>query len=251
MSEEKDFDPKSMELPPSREFDEAAALLAYAASERKPPARLKANLMASLRPKSAFSLPAPGWLLAAGALAALLIVPRFFKAAPRPEILSLRGDVRIDGRAVSVGDILGKGRVISVSPDGEAVVRIPGRAGFRLSRGAEAEIVRNDDAIEVRLTKGWILSAVKSGTPYTVATEHGAASALGTDFMVKAEGGWACVCICHGRLGLRGFSQTVIAAEHHYALAQPRFPAAEADAVGHSDAEIDSLRRQLRLDQPK
>ena len=165
------------------------------------------------------------------------------------ELLTVRGEVTVDGHAASAGERLAPGRTISVSADGEAVVRIGGRAGFRLTHGAQAIIVRDDEIVDVRLMKGWILSAGKTGTSYTVRTERGEASALGTDFMVKEEQGWAQVCICHGRLRLSGFSEATIAAEHHYAVAQPAFPVATAEGQkGHTDAEIASLRALLRFE---
>lgn len=249
MSEEKDFDPESMDLPPSREFEEAAGLLAYGASPRKPPARVKAELMASLRPQPARSFAAFRWVIAAGAVAAvaaLLLIPRLFRNRAQSEFVAIRGDVTVDGHAVSSGASLAPGQIISVPADGEAVVNIDGRAGFRLSRGARASISRDGDGIRVRLAKGWILSAVKTGTPYTVAAEHAEASALGTDFMVKEENGWAQVCICHGRLRLSGFSEATIASAHHYAISQPAFPVASAEGQkGHTDDEISSLRTLL------
>lgn len=251
MSEKEDFDPESMELPPSREFDEAAALLAFGAAERKPPVHVKARLMASLRSKPARSFVPSRWAIAAGAIAALLLAVRILHGRAQPELLAVRGEVTVDGHAASAGERLAPGRTISVSSDGEAVVRVGGRAGFRLSHGAQAVIVRDDKVVNVRLIKGWILSAVKTGTPYTVQTEHGEASALGTDFMVKEEQGWAQVCICHGRLRLSGFPAATIAAEHHAATTQTAFPNAAAEGQkGHTDAEIASLRALLRFDPP-
>jgi ribosomal 50S subunit-recycling heat shock protein len=252
MKKEENFEPASMGLPHSSEFDETAALLAYGATERKPPAHVKARLMASLRSKPERSGNSLRWIIAAGAIATLLLVPRFFSARAQSEFLVVRGAVTVDGHVVSAGERLALGQTISVPADGEAVVRIGKRAGFRLTHGAQAQIARDDSSVEIRLRKGWILSAVKTGTPYTVVTDHGRTSALGTDFIVKTEDGWAWACICHGRLGLSGFPQETIAAEHHAHILQPLFPSQKAEPrKGHTDEDIASLRALLHFDSSK
>jgi hypothetical protein len=246
--EEDDFNAESLDLPRSREFTEAGALLSCAAGERKPPARLKTRLMASLRPASPW-IVARNWTIGAAAFAALLFALFSSMNGPAAVVLEARGDVRIDGMPAASGAKLRSGQSVSVSGDAEAFVSVGGRAGFRLSRDAEARLVTEGKAIEVRLKSGWLLSAVKTGTPYAVAVEHGKVSALGTDFIVKVRDGLAYTCICHGKLGLVGFPQDRIESAHHGAIAQKGFPSGAAVGMeGHSDEETAALRRRLGLE---
>ena len=135
--------------------------------------------------------------------------------------------------------------VIAVSADGEAVVRFARRAGFSLTRGGRASLIRDESgAVVVKLSDGWLLSAVKTGAAYSVTTAHSRISALGTDFIVKARDERAYVCICHGRIGLEGdFPVTTLASEHHGAAAEPLYRSGlEAGVEGHADEDIDRLR---------
>lgn len=237
---------ESLHLPRSREFDEAASLLAYAAAERKPPPHLKERLMASLHPAAApFINIRWAFPTAAVALTAVLFAV-FFARAPRSAatLTSVQGVVMIDGRAASAGSSIAWGSALSVSPDGEAVVRVEGSAGFSLSRGGRAALAREGGVIEVRLSEGWLLSAVKTGTAYTVAAGDSRISALGTDFLVKVRDGKAYVCICHGRIGLAGnFPKTELASKGHASSSEPLYePGDEGGMEGHADDDIARLR---------
>ena len=150
----------------------------------------------------------------------------------------------IDGRAASAGSRVNGGSVLTVSPDGEAVVRVGDSAGFSLSRGGRAVLAREGGVIEARLSSGWLLSAVKTGTAYSVATSHSRISALGTDFIVKVRDGKAYVCICHGRIGLAGnFPKTELASKAHASLSEPLYePGDEGGMEGHADDDIARLR---------
>lgn len=242
---------ESLDLPSSRELEEAAALLAYAADERTPPPQLKERLMASFHPAAAsFIGRRSAFPIAAAALASVLIAV-FWARAPRSDatLASAQGVVTVDGRAVSAGSRVGWGSVVAVSPDGEAVVRIGDSAGFSLSRGGSAVLAREDGALVVRLTTGWLLSAVKTGTAYAVVTDHSRISALGTDFVVKVRDGRAYVCICHGRIGLAGdFPEPELASRAHGSSSEPKYePGGEGGMEGHSDDDIVRLRAAIGL----
>ncbi|MBI5246239.1 MAG: hypothetical protein HY923_03595 [Elusimicrobia bacterium] len=252
MTDDKDpLNAKSLDLPPSRELDEAAALLAYAAVERNPPAELKDRLMAGLRPVPTW-YQGKRWLrpAAAAALASVLLFVMWTRT-PRsgPILIASQGAVTVDGRAAAAGARVSWGSVIEVSSDGEAVVRVDDRAGFSLSRGGRAALSRDGAALSVRLFSGWLLSAVKTGTAYAVVTEHSRVSALGTDFIVKVRDARAYVCICHGHLGLGGdFPEPEIASQAHGSLTEPLYkPGSEGAMEGHSDDAIARLRDLVGL----
>jgi hypothetical protein len=250
MIEQDPFGPKDMDLPASREFDETAALLALAVAPRRPPAALKAALLRAIRPEPQGRRTRIWWLIPAAALAALLLIPAL-KLARRPaaEIVSVQGSVSVSGRPVGAGSPLRVGETIAVDPAAEAIVRIGGRAVFRLSRGGRAVISRAGSDIELSLQEGWALSAVNKGNAYSVVTAHGRIAALGTVFIVRAGAQRDYVCICNGRLLLSGnFPAKEIAAEHHLDvyLSSDAAPAPAAGPLdGHTDGEIESLKAYL------
>jgi hypothetical protein len=243
MNPQDPFDPRELDLPASREFGETAALLALAVAPRRPPAALKTRLMSAIRPEPRQS---PAWLwrlLPAAAVAALLLVPALrLVRRPAARIVSSQGTVLISGRAAGAGSPLRVGETIAVAPDGEALVRVGGRAVFRLSHGGRAVITRAGADIEVRLLDGWALSAVNKGNPYSVVTAHGRIAALGTVFIVRAGPERDYVCICSGRLLLTGdFPAREIAARHHLDvyLSSGSAPVPAAGPMdGHTDADL-------------
>lgn len=252
MMEDKDpLDAESLDLPPSRELEEVVALLAYDAVERKPPVHLKERLMASIRPAaSPFTFKRWAWpTVAAMAAAALVVVFAFRGSRDGATLEDVRGLVTVDGRPAAGGARVAWGSVVAVSEDGEAVIRVGRRAGLGLSRGGRARLTREGSALSVHLESGWLLSAVRTGAPYAVVTPHSRVTALGTDFIVKVHDGRAYVCICHGRIGLKGdFPRDEIASESHGAVSEPLFERGpEGPMEGHSDEDIARLRELTSL----
>ncbi len=237
MNTEDPFDPKSMDLDPSREFDEAAALLAQSVPLRRPPPGLKARLMTEIRPAA---LPWRFWTVPALAFASILI---FAYVAHRPAPLA----VVVSSSAGVAGAPIAAGQVITTPADGESVVRIGKDAVLKLSHGAEATIVRNGKTLEVRLKSGWLLSSVRHGQDYRVVTARGEVAALGTEFFVRVHPGKDYVCICKGRLRLSGaFPSAEIASEAHYDVwmdgsSRPAHGAGSME--GHGDEDWKEVRR--------
>ncbi len=231
---------------------EIAALLAHAAPERRPPAALKGRIMASLRGDVRPPLVSRRWALPAFAAATavvLLAVYMIPRGSESITVVSTAGAVSVGGRPASAGAGVSGGQEISVAADGEAVVRIGGAGGFRLSRGGRARVHARDGGVEVVVDSGWLLNAVRNGARYSVKTPHSRVTALGTDFIVKVREGRAYVCICHGRIGLSGdFPEPEISSEGHGALQEPSFtPDGAYGLQGHSDAEIGELRAAIGL----
>ena len=101
-----------------------------------------------------------------------------------------------------------------------------------------------------RLPSRWLLSAVVTGTPYSVVTQEGSISALGTVFLSKALDQETAVCICHGKIALTGaFGRKEIASSYHegWSFTSRRAPAAERGGTleGHEDEDVASLKAFL------
>lgn len=231
---------------------EIAALLAHAAPERRPPASMKGRVMASLREDARPAISIRRWAMPAFAAAtavAILIVYLMPRSAERITLVFSVGDVALDGRLAADGSGVSYGQEISVSGDGEAIVRIGSAGGFKLSRGGRARVLSHDNGVEVVVDSGWLLNSVRTGARYSVKTPRSRVAALGTDFIVKVREGRAYVCICHGRISLSGdFPEPELASENHDALAEPAFPPDGAVGMqGHSDADIAELRGKIGL----
>ena len=237
MSTEDPFDPKSLDLEPSREFDEAAALMAYGAALRRPPAGLKNRLMKAIAPAPAAWR---AWAVPSLAFAALLLVPYFFlRSRPIGEIVT--------SSSGGVGSSISSGQTITTPADGEVIVRVGKDAVLKLSHGAEATITRKDGALTVDLKSGWLLSSVRHGQVYRVSTARGAVDALGTEFFVRIRPDKDYVCICEGRLRLSGsFPTTEIAAAAHFDVwmdGSTKPEHASWSMEGHGDADWEAVRR--------
>lgn len=237
MNTEDPFDPKSLDLEPSREFDEAAAFLAYGAAPRRPPAELKRRLMKAIAPAPAAWRV---WAVPSLAFAVLLLVPYFLlRSRPVAEIVS--------SSFLDAGSSIASGQTITTPADGEVVVRAGKDAVLKLSHGAEATITRKGEALTVALKSGWLLSSVRHGQAYRVVTARGEVAALGTEFFVRVRPDKDYVCICAGRLRLTGaFPTTEIAAEGHYDVwmdGSTKPKQASWAMEGHGDADWEEVRR--------
>lgn len=236
-----------------REAQEAAGLLAFSAPERRPPPELKARVLTGARAASLSRAPRaflPRWAAASlGAACAAALLVWSLRPAPRAVLADVRGAVRVDGRAANAGETVAPGATVTVAEDGQAVLVFGARAAVRLLHGAGVSY-RESRGLEVELKAGWILSAVKTGTAYRVATAQGRVAALGTDFLVKAQKHDTYLCMCHGRLELSGdFGRAEVASQNHggwvftadRAPSQPDYGTME----GHADHDISSLRAFL------
>lgn len=216
MNTEDPFDPKSLDLEPSREFDEAVALLALGVAPRRPPTELKRRLMKAIAPTP---VAWRAWAVPALAFAVLLLVPYFYyRSGPVAEIVS--------STSGGIGSSITSGQTITTPADGEVIVRVGKDAVLKLSHGAEATVTRKGGALTVALKRGWLLSSVRHGQSYRVVTERGSVDALGTEFFVRIRPDKVYVCICKGRLRLSG-----------------AFPSSEIASEGHVDAWMDGTTK--------
>ena len=162
----------------------------------------------------------------------------------------MRGSVSIDGRPARAGERLKPGQMITVADGSEAVLLIGERVAARLLHGGEAVLADRSD-IHLELRKGWLLSAVVSGTPYSVVTEHGRISALGTDFMTRSQAGETFFCICHGRLKISGpFGEVQVESTNHggkvFTKSLSPHETPHGTMEGHMPGDITSLRAFLK-----
>lgn len=238
----------------AREAAELAGLLALA-DARKPPAALRERVLSSLEASQDAVPPAWAplrrWAAASGAFAALLIAVGVLNPGPRAVVAQVRGAVLVDDALVSAGVALKPGQTVSVSGDGQAVLSFRGKTAVRLLKGASASYsIGSDSAVTVSLQKGWALNAVKTGTPYSIATPQGRISALGTDYLVKAQGKDTWLCICHGRIGIEGkFGRGEASSQNHggwvFEAAKAPYDPKYGTLEGHGDEDISSLRAFL------
>jgi len=237
MNTEDPFDPKSLDLEPSREFDEAASLMAYGAAPRRPPAGIKRRLMKAIAPAPAAWR---AWAVPSLAFAVLLLVPYFFlRSRPVAEI--------VDASSGASGSSIASGQTINAPPDGEILLRVGKDAVLKLSHGGEATITRKGGALTVNLKSGWLLSSVRHGQSYRVVTARGAVDVLGTEFFVRIRPDKDYVCVCAGRLRLSGaFPTAEIAAEAHtdaWMDGSTKPEHAGWSLEGHGDADWEAVRR--------
>lgn len=236
-----------------RETAELAGLLALS-EERKPPAALRERVLSSLATEPAiasFWAPLGRWAAATAAVAALLLAVVTRPQDSRAILAKTRGLVTVDGAIAESGARLKAGQIVSVSDDGLAVVSFQGKAAVRLLHGATASFsLGSDSTVDVFLQKGWALNAVSKGIPYSVVTPHGRISALGTDYLVKAQPKDTWLCICHGRIAINGkFGRREAASEKHdgWAFEAARAPYKPDDGTmeGHDEESIRTLRAHL------
>lgn len=250
MMEKENWSKEELELS-ERETAELAGWLALS-EERKPPAALRERVLSSMEAAPSVAAawaPLGRWAAASGAFAALFLAAGLWTPTPAARLASTRGLVTVDGRAASSGAALRGGQVVTVSEDGQAVIAFNGRAAIRLLHGGTVSF-KTGAAVEVALQKGWALSAVKKGASYSLATKDGRVTALGTDYLVKAQPKDTWLCICHGRIGIEGRFPTAEAASDNHggwvfeAAKAPRKPD-YGTLEGHGDEDISSLRAFL------
>lgn len=248
MNRKDPFRPEELDLPASKEFAELAGLLALAAPAQTPPAPLKGKVMSALYDPAQPPFTGRRRWAAAGAAAFAASLLLLFLGRPKAVLLGVSGEAAVDGLAAASGAVLREGSVVSVEGASEAVVLLKGRAAVRLSRGGRIRLDSLGASPKVTQLSGWALSAVKSGTPYSLMTPEGAAvSALGTDFLTKLSGGSLYVCLCRGRVGLKGFDFDRLAAQGHRAARQRGYQGASEGLSGHADSDIASLRAEAGL----
>ena len=164
------WNPDELELP-EREANELAGFIAESTPPRRPPVPLKVKILAAARAQQSGSerpWRSFDWRVGSGlAAACALFLTLFSLGTRRPEavLAEVRGVVTIDGQPAKAGAGLRSGQLVAVSEDGQAVITFGGRAAARLLRGAEMSF-QSGSSIGVNLRRGWLLSAVVTGTPY-------------------------------------------------------------------------------------
>lgn len=221
------------------QLQSTTALLAYGIPAKNPPAELKERLMRKVRSTAGADMqprigefsprPTPGWrswvAIAAVVLVAVIGVTLFPRHARHPAvepvsvatIIRLQGSLTIDGTPAAEGHAVYMDRRVAVSSGSDAVLQIGDSALLRVRGAAELVLVRGSPAVEIELTRGWLLNVIRSGIGYTVKTPRGSAAALGTVFFVNVDSpDTTYICICEGRLRISapGLEQTLEATHH-------------------------------------
>lgn len=246
--------PETLELS-SRECSELAGLLALTTPERTLRPELKVRLLARIVNAALDRKPGRRLSFALAGIAAILLASGGpWSRRPSATLAQLRGIVSIDGRPAEAGQRLRAGQVIAVADRSDAVLIIGGRVAARLLDGGEA-LLLNRPGIELELRRGSLLSAVVTGAPYSVVTEHGRISALGTDFMTRTHPEETFFCLCHGRLKVSGaFGETRVESTNHGGKAftknRPPHEPRDGSMTGHMPPDLASLRAFLETPRP-
>ncbi len=234
------------------DFQAAADMLPASVPPVQPPARVKSELMAKIRP------PRPKTWMRSLALAASILLAIGLSALwkrqtpPAPlQIVRMAGTIHVDGKTVLPPVKVRQGRAISAGPASSADIQVASNAVFRLSPDSEATVIQENGGYVVNLEKGSILSLVKSGTSYKVKTPWITASALGTVFYVQTDApDQFSLCICRGsfRIDGPGFSREMSGRHNHLTLLVASGQTRESSPapLRHSDREIAELEKLLK-----
>ena len=203
-------------------------------------------------------------------LATLLIALSTTQAAGVPifaQVTTVRGKARIvtptSWTRVAVGDRVGAGQSLTVTPGAEVTLMALGRSAFWVKGPAEISFEKFGDQTSILVKKGSLLStlrplALNKKHSFQVRTHSVVLGARGTSMYVEARPGQAdFICVCEGSVALippAGGKDILIQAKHHDApkivgpgtgpLNNRLFKAAMGH--GHSDEEIEFLKKSIR-----
>jgi hypothetical protein len=175
------------------------------------------------------------------------LLPGLARAVPAAlEVVSSSGPLRASASVIEPGGRVHLGdRIVS---DGGAVIRIPGKAAFRLKPGSVLTVTRWKKGFLLRLDRGGILSAVRKGTPYAVRTPTAVAAVRGTVFHVQVESPEKTYsCLCRGRyIVTTKAGDREVKADDHKAAVYTDKADQPAGLLYHSDEEIPPLEDLLK-----
>jgi|GEM_PF-2356777 len=148
---------------------------------------------------SALALPSIERMPASSVKMALL--HRLQNQALYAHVLRTQGRLTLNGQRLKPQTKILSGQTFSTGHRSTADLRIPNIAILRVGQKTRAYFVQQKDQVTVELETGFIISRVKTGTPYTVHTAATTVEARGTLFIVKKESARATyVCLCQGKI---------------------------------------------------
>jgi len=133
------------------------------------------------------------------------------------------GDVFINDKVASVGDVILDGDVISTGPDSAADVEVKDFSIFHIKENTEIEVNNILTSPKVKVRKGWFLIIVKRNTSLEVDTPTVLAGVRGTVFFFKVyDEDKVYMCDCNGKIELfdsrSGESLKLIRSNYHTAF---------------------------------
>lgn len=124
--------------------------------------------------------------------------------APREGRISyVSGRVTVNGGAVSSGEPVVSGDVISTGPGSEADVEIRDVSIFHIKENTRVELESLLTRPALRVARGWFLTIVKRKTPFQVQTPTVLAGVRGTVFFLRVyDEERTYLCNCNGKIDL-------------------------------------------------
>lgn len=217
------------------------------ASEQPLPPRLKEKIFAEIEPKSApqrSSMFKWAFALAATVIFAV-IVPRFVnQPAIVGEIQNIQGDIFINNKKVSEHATLRAGESLTTATGSSAELKLSDRVRAKVKEDSQLYVENKLSGFDVHMSRGAILSMVKSGTAYAVVTPALKAEARGTGFFMKVNSPqqtYVCICSGHIFVSHKTFSQDLESPHHKALIVSPGVSSVKTEPgplIDHSDAEI-------------
>lgn len=191
------------------------------------------------------------WLkraLLAGASLPLLLREALAVDSQRERLVTVEGEVRVNGFAARAGDAVKPGDSVTTAPAARAVFVI-GKDAFLMRGGSELLTAGDSTAIAtLRLVTGKLLSVFGRG-PRLITTPTATIGIRGTGIYIEVQAERSYVCTCYGVVDLQAINmpdaKETVRTVHHDA---PRYIYAHGDmpikmiqpapVVNHTDAEL-------------
>ena len=157
------------------------------------------------------------------------------------------GEVRVDGRAVSVGDVFTADATVQSGPDGRIALALVDGQSLRVDIGTHLVLAAND---RVELLKGGVY--VDSGpetheAQLSIDTRFGTATDIGTQFQVRVNDGGLSVGVREGLVELKPTGADVLEVDSGRLFVV----GADGDAFGHSVSGNDEVWRWVTTISPE
>lgn len=168
-----------------------------------------------------------------------------------PGLYRVEGDVRVNGRAAAVGQLVRAGDIIETGVHSQAVF-VVGRDAYLLRAGSRLETVGREMLIDaLRIVTGKLLSVLGPGAR-RIETPSATIGIRGTGIYVEAEPERTYVCTCYGIADIQANDKPevreTVETKHHdqpryvYGKSMPSIKMIDsAPVINHTDAELTML----------
>lgn len=193
-------------------------------------------------------------MMATGAMAGGInffgLITEALAASHEKGIISIKGNVRINGSPAKKGAMVASGDAVTTGGDSSAVFAV-GKNGFLIRDNSHVEIALGNTGLieEIRILGGKLLSVFEKGSR-KIMTTTALAGVRGSAMYVEAEPDVTYICLCYGEAAIESLSypgvSEIVSAKHHeypkYILGacagKPMLP---APMLNHTDVELEML----------